>query len=349
MQAAVAVPDEQRLSTLRFDPDALRPEERFEAFSERVRYYDVRRPSREVLSNFGVTASHWHLGGASAGRVRYAARDMVRSARHVRNDQLDHYRLIVQHEGTTELDSDGVRRTIGPGQIFLTDMARPESVHGASAGAYSVFFFPRDVIDEALPRPVDLHGLVPEGVPQAILGDHLGSVMRHLAHVTTREAAGLSQSLVAMVAATLAPSLVTREPARKAIEATLLRQACRYVELHLGEQDLNADRVAGFLRISRASVYRLFEPLGGVSAYVKERRLDRVHALLASSTTTPYLTRLADDHGFSSAAQFSRAFRDRFGYSPSDARGRTPIAVQAQDAPKTTETGLFDWLRGLRG
>jgi AraC-like DNA-binding protein len=349
MQSVVSLPEEKKLSTLQFNPDAMRPAERFELFSQRVRYYDVRKPDDESLATFDISSMHWHLGGASAGRVRYASRDMVRTSRHVRNDQLDHYRVILQQEGTCHVDADGVRRTVGPGQILLTDLARPESILAPTSGSYSVFFLPREIVDEALPQPVDLHGLVPGGVAQAILGDHLASLMRHVEHLTASEAGALSRSIVTMLAAAIAPSAATLGPARATIEATVLRQACRYIDLHLSESDLNADKLATFLRISRASVYRLFEPLGGVSAYVKERRLDRLHEILSSASQNLYLARLAEEHGFSSAAQFSRVFKARYGYNPSEAKGRPLETASPMIQPTTTVDGLFDWLRGLRG
>ena len=346
---ASARTDDAILPIVRFRPDASTPAGRFDQYRDIVRYYDPGYPEPDALPRFDADASFWHLGGVVVCGIRYAARPVgSRSQRQIRTDQLDHYRLIVQHEGAFRFDADGRQGLVGPGQVLILDMARPERIDGET-GRNTIVYLPREVLDEALPRPVDLHGLALGGISQLLLADHLGSVMRHVAQLTPSQGVALSRSVVAMIAGAIAPSIDTLAPVRRQVEATLLRQACRYVELHLDEPDLNADRVAAFLRISRASVYRLFEPLGGVSAHVRERRLQRLHEVLATSGQHRHLGRLATDHGFSSAAQFSRVFRERFGYTPSDAQGRV-LVPQAGLAPASgAGADMVDWLRGLQG
>ena len=75
------------------------------------------------------------------------------------------------------------------------------------------------------------------------------------------------------------------------------------------------------LGLSRSALYWLFEPYGGVAAYLLERRLARVRALLADRREHRRISELAFAHGFASEAHFSRAFRRCFGLTPSDVRG----------------------------
>lgn len=69
-----------------------------------------------------------------------------------------------------------------------------------------------------------------------------------------------------------------------------------------------------------AAAASLFEPLGGVARYIRGRRLARCHATLSRPGPRQYIERVAYDHGFGSASQFSRAFFEQFGYSPREAR-----------------------------
>jgi AraC-like DNA-binding protein len=78
-----------------------------------------------------------------------------------------------------------------------------------------------------------------------------------------------------LVAASLAPSSARLEQARPAVESSLLRQACRYIDMHLDEEDLRIGAIGVAINVSRATLYRLFEPYGGVAHHVKERRLVR--------------------------------------------------------------------------
>jgi AraC-like DNA-binding protein len=57
----------------------------------------------------------------------------------------------------------------------------------------------------------------------------------------------------------------------------------RYIEANLGARDLGVDKLARTFGLSRASLYRLFEPVGGVASYIRTRRLARARQEL----TTP--------------------------------------------------------------
>ena len=73
--------------------------------------------------------------------------------------------------------------------------------------------------------------------------------------------------------------------------------------------------------MSRATLYRLFEPLGGVSSYIQERRLARAYAaLIHPAHRHRPIYDIAFDCGFASEAHFSRAFRLFFGLPPSELR-----------------------------
>ena len=74
------------------------------------------------------------------------------------------------------------------------------------------------------------------------------------------------------------------------------------------------------LGISRSRLYRLFEPYGGVVHYIQHRRLLDAHAVLADPDDHRRILDIAEEHGFTDGAEFSRAFKREFGYSPSDVR-----------------------------
>ncbi|MBI3198897.1 MAG: helix-turn-helix domain-containing protein, partial [Rhodospirillales bacterium] len=99
--------------------------------------------------------------------------------------------------------------------------------------------------------------------------------------------------------------------------------------------------------------YRLFEPRGGVAAYIQQQRILRARAELSDPAHAHRrIFEIAFDGGFSSEAHFSRVFRRAFGLSPSEARAR------AQDLPAilgrtasndaTPGDGYEEWIRGLR-
>lgn len=346
------------LPVLRFTTAPHVGRQAFEVWQERVADYLDASATRRLatVEAFRLQTTTWHLGDMLAAHSVFSEREQARLQRKVRTDPVDHYRLILQFEGTLRADADGRRATVGPGSLLLTDMARPE-VFSFEAGSNVALFLPRDLVDEALPRPMDLHGLVPQGATAAMLCGHLRMLLAHLDQVRPDEAHALSQATAQLLAAAVAggasPAFQAPSPA---VEASLLRQACRYVDLHLTDAALSPQAIAAAFRISRATLYRLFEPYGGVAAFVRERRLLHVHALLAAPGQRHPLTTLAAAHGFNDASHLSRAFKQQFGYSPSETHGQAAARLQrvgpaagSSGRTDTTTIALSDWLRGLRG
>jgi AraC-like DNA-binding protein len=49
----------------------------------------------------------------------------------------------------------------------------------------------------------------------------------------------------------------------------------RFIEANLARRELNVEKIASTFGLSRASLSRLFEPVGGVAGYIRSRRLVR--------------------------------------------------------------------------
>ncbi len=88
----------------------------------------------------------------------------------------------------------------------------------------------------------------------------------------------------------------------------------------MADPNLTPNEIASDLQVSRATLYRLFAPGGGVMAYVQEQRLLAFCAALADPLEERALGRLSAEHGFSTPAYLSRSFRARFGVSPREWR-----------------------------
>ncbi|WP_213958702.1 helix-turn-helix domain-containing protein [Variovorax sp. dw_954] len=324
-------------------------QERFERWQQSLGgTFNVSVPEGARPEESAYDVSIWQFGSVLLSDSVFGPRSQTRTLRNARADQLDHYRVILQTEGELRLEADGRRFKIEAGELVLSDMSREER-YETTRGANVVMFIPREMLDEALPRSFDLHGAQPGGATARMMADHLRALARVAAQLQPQETAALARATVNLLAASLVPSAQTLDHARPTIEGNLLRQACRYVDLHLSEPDLSAEALCGFFKVSRSTIYRLFEPLGGVAHYVKERRLARIHAVLSSSTQRQYLGRIAEDHGFKSTTHFSRAFREQYGYSPNEVRQRGLLAASEPAPLASAGQAAFDkWLRSLR-
>jgi len=73
--------------------------------------------------------------------------------------------------------------------------------------------------------------------------------------------------------------------------------------------------------ISRATLYRMFEPEGGLARYMRQRQLRRALTAIASPAHRHLrVLDIATQHGFRTESGFIRAFRRAFGATPSELR-----------------------------
>lgn len=120
-----------------------------------------------------------------------------------------------------------------------------------------------------------------------------------------------------------------------------------------GGAGITPESIGRALGVSRSRLYALLKPHGGVRRFVQGRRLLWVHAALAAPGPRKSIMALAERYGFGSHAHLSRAFRQQFGYSPSDVREHPAAILRSRAAlplsgNQGTAPGFDDWIRALR-
>jgi AraC-like DNA-binding protein len=338
-----------QLPYVRFDSQDVTPADRYDYWQTSLSSVcQLSFPYNHSAESFVARNEMWILGDMMLSRRECSAHILHRSSRSIRLDQLDHYKIHFRVGGSADADLEAGRQAVhvDAGGCVLTDMARPERVQ-VDGGTTVTVIIPRDRLDALLPHPVDLHGVVLRGGCTVLLADHLRSLTRSVDQLTLEQAPDVALATLHLLAASIAPSMDKLALARPAIEATLLSQIRRHIEEHIGTSELTVEHICTRFRISRATLYRLFEPMGGVAKFIKERRLFRIHTVLATAEGRPHLNRVAEQYGFKTSAHFSRAFREQFGYSPSEltsgARRELPSAASA-----TARFSMERWLHSLR-
>lgn len=126
----------------------------------------------------------------------------------------------------------------------------------------------------------------------------------------------------------LAPtSRAARAPAADLPLALLLRD---HAAASLHRADLDADTLARAFGVSRATVYRHFAGEGGVTRYVRNRRLDRCfYELAGASPKRGQIAAVSRRWHFHDATNFNRLFRERFDMPPSACLGSSAVMPKA--------------------
>ncbi len=300
----------------RFTTRGLPERERFDMWRGTVaQLHDLTLPEDGPPLPFDADVAAWSLGPLAVAGGRFSARRMTRSPALARRLGIDHYRLLLPMDGASLGFAAGdARRIVGTGQVIFSDLARAEAAD-CGPGELMQFLIARDVLDELMPRSGDLHGFVPEGPLAGLVVEHLSALVRRLPSLTAEEARSVSAASLQLIAA-----MARGEPggeARPAVEAAMRRRITRHIEEHLTDSELTQAALCRRFGVSRSALYRLFQPLGGVAAYTRERRLRRIHAIL-SGPGPHHLGEIAWQHCFVSQAHMSRAFRALFGHAPRD-------------------------------
>lgn len=331
--------------SLWFSTETLAPEDRFDVWRSHTAALAESAPIDGTdRAAFSVESTAWNLGEAIITHGRYSGHERDRNPAVVRRSGMDGYRLThLITGGPIGLETGDERRLFQPGELFVTEFGRPDrQVTPGPCGATGIFL-PREAVDALLPRPARLHGLMIRGPLAVLLRDHTRALARTLAEGVPVEAApALALATLQLFAAAVSGVAPVDDEVRRSVGTALRRRIVAYIDAHLLDPDLNQETLCRAFHMSRASLYRLFRPLGGVAAHVQERRLACIHAELRDPTRHHHLGRLAETYGFSSQTQMGRAYKVRYGTSPSEAVG---MAVQAPEPGQEYDR----WLRALGG
>lgn len=312
-----------------FDVAGLPEEERFAAL---VAANGSSRLTRLSDGPFAARARFWRMGRQVWVEQWLDPLLFERDERHARSLPADHYSLIVLLDATCIVRRDGEEIVCTDGDVIVTDVSRAE--HVRASFQYSLHIrIPREDVDALLP-PVGLHGPLPRGPATRLFVKHVADIAAEIDDLTEDQAAMLAISTCNLFAAALAGVPPRPEEAR---DHSVRARARRHIAAQpMGS--LNVDAICDALGTTRATLYRAFAPDGGVLAYDRKRRLVALHQAITDPAERRPLATLGYDFGFPDKSHLSRAFRDAFGYSPSQLRDdpsthrrRAAVAGSVQD------------------
>lgn len=187
-----------------------------------------------------------------------------------------------------------------------------------------------DLSIDVINIPLDLLGLdvsqmqmqayLPKGtLANRLLSCSINTWITELFRLHTSDAALLEANIIDIVR-----SLVLRGPIA-ASELPMMRRARsrairQFIDGRITDPNLELSEVFESFPMSRASMYREFEVDGGIARYIARRRLEKALSELANAPAKRgQIGTIAQSVGYVEPSHFSKAFREHFGFSPSDA------------------------------
>lgn len=276
-----------------------------------------------------VGSLRWRLCATLlVGHTWFNSQRYRRDRQVIRRSRLDDFYLVqLRQSGMADADFDGRAVSIRPGDVTAFDLSRTWSSR-SSIGSTLAVMLPRAAIDQAAGGRT-LHGTVLKaGSPVTrLLSDFLVSLSELSGTMDNADALAVEAAASAVLSSTLAHRAAGELPNESAITQTWRRRVLAFVDANLSAQELGPELLLRRFQISRAHLYRMFADEGGVAAMVRKRRLEAAYRELVSRGSTRSITAIANDLAFSSSSQFLRAFRARFGVTPSEARHETAVSV----------------------
>jgi AraC-like DNA-binding protein len=190
-----------------------------------------------------------------------------------------------------------------------------------------------------------------------LLRDFVVALTDRLPTMRADEAPVVAVALRDVLAACLRPSADAAARAQPQLDMLAFRRAERIIDANLHRPDWGPEELRRALGVSRSTLYRVFEPSGGVAEHIRARRLARAHALLRNSNGGRRISEIGRACGFASEAHFSRAFRQAYGHTAREVMafgGRASGGAARQrrahgGAMRDPEHAPFvDWIRSLR-
>ncbi|PZA13937.1 AraC family transcriptional regulator [Rhodopseudomonas palustris] len=251
-----------------------------------------------------------------------------RSAAHVARGGLDHYQFTLCLQGQMRFASGRREITLQPGDICLIDMAKPNRTvligDGDQRSRLVTLIVPRLLLVPRLAHPDSVTAtLLPAADRRArLLADQFAVLLQQS---DSANAAADSKTAVEFMCDVMAEVAGRSTDARGAVgraERELLLAAIKHhIDTHLDTGALSVDGLVRRFQVSRASLYRLFGPDGGLARYVQDQRLNRaLRLLITPGARGQRLIDLAVDLQFSGDSTFVRAFRRQFGMTPGEIR-----------------------------
>ena len=322
------------LQVSRFSTASYRPHERLavwrEVYGRTVAHIDITPRTAEGFRASATVARSSALGVIHAST---SANHGATSRELIVNDDVSFVVGVTSRWAASQLGrstdlrpGDGVLMSNGDlGAITLSDDCR-----------YAAFCVPRSAIEPLVPDigaafarrvPASNRALrMLQGYLELARGEHVVS--------TPELTAAYTNHLCDLLALTLGATRDAAELATsRGVCAVRLQAMKEDIEKNLKRPDLSVHSIAKQHGVSVRYVQRLFEESGWTfTQFLMEQRLATAYEALTAPSNVP-INAIAYELGFSDLSYFNRAFRRRYGCTPSDVRNTARFGVDSSRPP----------------
>ncbi|PLR40578.1 AraC family transcriptional regulator [Chimaeribacter coloradensis] len=280
--------------------------------------------SRQAFTGFDWEVTGYNFGRLVGGILNVSEHDIHRQRGNIFS-MPDHVLIFIMVLGGMECRCFGRRFSVQQGDILIQDSSQPIAIHVHPSSSpphlctYQYIILPKHTVALSLDIAA-LHGRVlPAASPMSfLLRQHFNGMLQVFDTLSEPEVLATGEGAAALILHTL--SLVAGVPVEAPFaHSSRLEQVCLYIEQHLA-QPLTAEMLCRQFGLSRAALYRLFEPMGGIALFIRNRRATLARRLMRTTSLSDLsLTAIARRCGLSPAT-LRRLLVQEYGMSSRDVR-----------------------------
>lgn len=335
-----------------FDVTHMPPKQAVEAWHEGIgtvcgpRLHDA--PEQKLIGRL----ESWHLGEAILGLLDSVSQDFKRSRSHIASTDSECYTVIFLPDGVAYFPNE--EQFARAGDMIVLDQETPYAVSMKALKAGTGFHSCQTLIPKRLLDPFVTDSrresvrIFDSRQPLVtLLRQHLYTLAAQLPIMTLSDAQSVIQPTVELLSAAMNGAVA--ETNANAVQHAVVREIQRHIEAHIEDPALSAATIAATFGISTRKLYQLFEPLGGVVAYIQKKRLGLVHAALVDPAHQHRrIQDIAEGFGFMHRKNFNTAFRRLYGITPREVRGYAADGRSRNMRRAYTNQVCWDWIVSLR-
>lgn len=345
----------EKLPHSRFSTNDLPEKDRFGAWREDVSLlFDVEDPDCEKGAPFRATFDLYNFGQSVLAELDSSGARYRRSRKMILSDGIDSVLLQLFVEGEVQFRTGSRATYVRSGDIVEFDLNQQVDNLNSSF-KHLTFMLPRALVDKSIPVFNRWHGqILPNGSPSVrLLRQHLLSSFEMAALFDPEAGRHVEIATVSLAAAAMSGCSPRPEgPASEAVENSFIYLIKRYIRSHLSSQSLSPETLANHFGVSRAQIYRVMEPVGGIASYVRDLRLHQCLSDLCDPKQAHLnISEIAYRSGFRCLSTFNRSFRENFGVAPRIAREENLLHQLLAKPPRSDDAAKHrlhhEWFREI--
>jgi AraC-like DNA-binding protein len=272
------------------------------------------------VDHFSGTMANSSISDIQFSSVNSVAQHVWRTRSKISKSDRDFFLLSLQTSGSGRLTQDGRTALLQPGDFALYDTTRPYDLRFEDNFGQLVLRLPRSIVTGRLVEAENLTALRVMGNKGAgMLASHfLRQLHSQIEQIDALSVARLHASAVDLLATALAEQGGAHAKISES-QSLLRRRIGVFIDANLSNPRLNCEMIAAAHSISERYLRKIFETSSmSVSEWIWSRRLDQAKQDLIDPLRAHIsITAIGYDVGFKDAAHFSRAFKAKFGDTPS--------------------------------